>query len=215
MRAAIFDHVLDAQVLSAILGINYKVVTLCDYLRYAQHREALLRVSQERRNLLPLLPEIENVYWSRKDLFSRKLWVLDGRKRTIVDYVRFNTAKNPFHSFESRAAFRWLCKAQLTVVRRWVLEEGGCKDIVVLENLAQANISVHIPAIAWCHLVDMRPRIMQLGVGEVAQRLYRAFAVHCANLWKERGFAAVKLWLRSEQADLGDVADWLIAEGGA
>jgi hypothetical protein len=212
LRAAIFDHVIDAQVLSAILAIDYKVVTLPHYLRYARLREPLLRVSQEQRNLLPLLPKIASAQWARKDLFSRKLWVRDGRRCTLVDYTRFSATEfNTFHSFDSPAAFRWLCKAQLTVVRYWSNE----KDTSVLENLAKANITVRIPAIAWCHLIAhaVRWRIAELGVGEVAQRLYRVFATHCAVLWKNQGFNAVKSWLGGAEANLGDVGDWLIAEG--
>lgn len=211
LRAAIFEHLSDKELLSAILAIEYKIVTLRDYLSYAWHAAVVRRVAQERRNLLPLLPQVSSTYWHRKDLFSRKLWVRDGRRNTVVDYSRFSVSETkPFSSFASRSAFRWLCKAQLTVIRAWSLS----KSVTVLENLAQANISVRIPAVAWSHLMDPHHRIEQLGVGVVAQRLYRAFAVHCAAIWKEQGFAALKLWLRSsQQADFGIMADWLVAEG--
>lgn len=215
LRAAIFGHLLDAGVLSAMLAIEYRLVTLRGYLQFARHRDALLRVSTERRNLLPLLPEISRGYWGREDLFSHKLWVRGGRKRTLVDYPRFGSSRdtNRFSSFESRGAFRWLCKAQLTVVRSWVSAGRGRKHVTVLENLAKANINVRIPAIAWCHLVEFRYRVELLGVGEPVQRLYRAFASHCAVLWNERGFAAVKRWLLSVR--LSDMADWMAAEGVA
>ena len=216
LRASIFDHVLEADMLSAILAIDYRAMTLCDYLRFAVHRDAVLRVAQERRNLLPLLPEISKDYWNRKDLFSRKLWVKDGRKRTVVDYARFS--ENQVHGFESldsRAALRWLGKAQLTVVRRWASASGGGKNTAVLENLSRANITEKIPAIVWGHIVAASTghRVAQLGVSEWAQRLYRAFAVHCAAMWKEQGFAALRIWLKGDQSSIGDVADWLVAEG--
>lgn len=217
LRAAIFDHLLDADVLSALLAIDYKkLITLKYYLGFARHRDGLLRVSREHRNLLPLLPEIDRAYWNRKDLFSRKLWVRDGRKRTLVDYRKFMTIKsssNRFASFDSRGAFRWLCKAQLTVVRHWV-SAWSFKNLTVLENIAKANINVHIPAIAWRHMVTYRQQLDRIGVCEPVQRLYRLYASHCAALWKDRGFTAVKEWLRSETgANLGDLADWLAAEG--
>lgn len=216
LRASIFDHVLEADLLSAILAVDYKLVTLCDYLRYAVHRDAVLRVAQERRNLLPLLPEISKDYWGRKDLFSRKLWVKDGRKRTLVDYSRFGGgSRHGFYSFDSRTAWRWLGKAQLTVVRRWASAGGGRKNVTVLENLSRANINVKIPAVAWCYIMSASAghRVMQLGVSEWVQRLYRAFAQHCADMWKERGFAALRKWLQAEPVSLGDMADWLVAEG--
>lgn len=224
LRASIFDHVLEADLLSAILAIDYKLVTLCDYLRYAVHRDAVLRVAKERRNLLPLLPEISKEYWGREDLFSRKLWVKDGRKRTLVDYTRFGSsyrrfgarcARRGFYSVDSRAAWRWLGKAQLTVVRKWASVNGGGKNVTVLENLSRANIHVKIPAVAWCYIMSASagPRVMQLGVSEWVQRLYRVFAQHCADMWKERGFDALRKWLQAEPDALGDMADWLVAEG--
>lgn len=216
LRASIFDHVLDADVLSAILAIDYNLVTLRDYLSYAVHRDALLRVSREHRNLLPMLPQITKEHWGRKDLFSRKLWVKDGRSRTLVDYTRFSENKvNCFASLDSRAALRWLGKAQLTVVRRWASPGGGGKNVAVLENLSRANITVKIPAIAWSRIVTagaMRS-VARLGVSEWVQRLYRAFAVHCAAVWKAEGFVALKAYLKNDPMALSDVADWLAAEG--
>lgn len=216
LRAAIFEHVLNADLLSAILAIDYKLVTLRDYLRYAVRQDDILRVAHEHRNLLPLLPEISEDYWGRTDLFSRQLWVKDGRRRTVVDYARFSKHKGlSFASFDTRSAFRWLGKTQLTVVRRWSSGSGGRKNVAVLENLSRANITAKIPAIAWSHIVvaSAGHRLAQLGVSEWVQRLYRAFAEHCAEMWKEQGFAALKLWLKSVHADLGDLADWLSAEG--
>ncbi|WP_199028879.1 PcfJ domain-containing protein [Ralstonia sp. ASV6] len=213
LRAAIFDHVLDAEVLSAMLAIEYDVVWFHDYLRHAKNRDALLKVSKERRNLLPLLRDIRVDQWSRDDLFSRKLWVRDGRKRTLVEYPRFNASGNRFVPLESRAAMRWLFKSKLTVIRKWASVNGGGKDPVVVENLARANITVDIPAIAWWHLVTRSYSVRQLGVSDPVQRLYRAFAIHCAAMWKEQGFAHLKNWLQSGQANLGDIADWLRVEG--
>lgn len=213
LRASIFDHVLDADLLSAILAIDYKLITLRDYLAYAVHRDAVLRVARERRNLLPLLPVISKEYWRRKDMFSRKLWVKDGRKRTLVDYSRFGRDHHVFQSCDSRAAWRWLTNAQLTVVRRWA--GAGRKNVTVLENLGRANINAKIPAIAWSYIMTASSgnRVMRLGVSECAQRLYRAFAHHCAVMWKERGFGALQAWLKPDPGDLGDIADWLVAEG--
>lgn len=218
LRAALFDHVLTPDLMSAILAMQYKIVTITDYIWYARQHDDVLRIAKERRNLLPLLPWIAREKWKRQDLFSRKLWVKNGRKRTQVDYAAFNAfldyPSSRFRSFESAAAFRWLSKAPLTVVRCWAAANfGGNKDLNILENIAQANISVHIPAMAWCHLVKGNRQIQRLGVHPSIQQLFRVFANHCAALWKDQGFAKVKAWLRSNQADLGDIMDWLLAEG--
>ncbi|MEX3606638.1 MAG: hypothetical protein VB142_11420 [Burkholderia sp.] len=64
-----------------MLAIDYRDSAFLRYLRYARLRPALVKVATEHRNLLPLLsPGITPEQWGRDDLFSRKLWVRDGRK---------------------------------------------------------------------------------------------------------------------------------------
>lgn len=212
LRAGIFEHVLDRELVSVALSINYTLTTLRDYLRYAFHRTDVLRIAQERRNMLPILPWIATTHWHRRDLFSRALWVKADGSPVFADSPNFPFAPSiHFRAFDSFAAFRWLCKAKLTVVRRW----ASCRNPDVLENLAAASIQVSIPAIAWCHIVSIaeRPQLARLGVGEPAQRLYRAFARHCATLWATKGFSVLRDWLKRNPHAIADVADWLVAEG--
>jgi hypothetical protein len=214
LRAMLYDHFLDPELVSALMAVDYRTtVSLTSYLQVAQQAEAFLRVARERRNLLPLLTMIAPAYRERRDLFSRALWVRDGRTRTLVDYRRFSLTKfAEFESFPTRASFRWICRAQISVVKRWASGEDG-RQTQPIENIVAANINVRLPAIAWYPLVKPGERFLRLGVGEVAQRLVRAFAMHCEALWRERGFAALKEWLRERDARPGDVADWLLAEG--
>lgn len=93
LRAAFFQHFLDREVLSAMLAIDYQDTSFRRYLWYAQQRHALIKVATEHRNLLPLLPDINPVQWGRDDLFSRKLWVRDGRKSTALDRRPIRLAK--------------------------------------------------------------------------------------------------------------------------
>lgn len=214
LRAKLFDHVFDEALCKTLLAIAFGSWTLTEYLRFAMHRKAVLRVADERRNLLPLLLRIEDGYWERTDLFSRKVWVRDGRNRTLVDYKRFSAGGKVRHfsSFDSRAAWRWFGKAQLTVVRAWGL---GNRDVNVIENLCRANITVKIPAVAWCEMVSGGSgyQFRRLGVGEAPQRVYRAFAKHCAAMWRNVGFKALQAWLERERGAFADIADWLIDEG--
>jgi hypothetical protein len=213
LRAAVFEHLLDKEIISGMLAARFASVTLSDYLRHARDRDAFLRVAREHRNLLPLMAEISPAYWQRKDLFSRGMWVRDGRKRTVVDYKRFGATEFArFTSFESKAAFRWLLKAPLTVVRTWGAS-GGDRNPTPLENIARADITVHVPAIVWCHIIRSEYDCRPLGVRDPVRKLYRAFVSHCAMVWKRDGFAALKAWLRTDEAAFGDIVDWLAAEG--
>lgn len=211
LRAALYEHVLDPALVSALMAINFRAsVNLTEYLRFARSKPAILRIAKERRNLLPLVPYIAPKYRDRKDLFSRAIWVRDGRIRTLVDYQRFSGSKLTFESFPSRASFRWLCRAPLTVVKRWA-KDG--RKTMILENIVAANITAKLPAIAWCQLVSPRRSFTRLGVSEVAQRLLRTFAAHCEATWRQQGYVELKQWLRTRDGQLGDVVDWLLAEG--
>lgn len=214
LRAALYDHFLNPELVSALMAVDYRAtVSLASYLQVAQQADAYLRVARERRNLLPLLTMIAPTYRERRDLFSRDLWVRDGRTRTLVDYQRFSLTKHAeFESFPTRASFRWICRAQISVVKRWATGVDG-RQTQPIENIVAANINARLPAIAWYPLVQPGTRFLRLGVSEVAQRLMRVFAAHCEALWNERGFAALRGWLREPEARLGDVADWLLAEG--
>lgn len=214
LRAILFDHLLDREVVSAALAIDYRHLSLERYLRLARRRADLLRVSREQRNMLPILQQIAPSYWARKDLFSRKLWVRDGRICTLVDYRRFAVTHGRFTSFQTRAAYRWLCKASFSVVAHWVTL--GNKHPMTIENLARANITVKLPAIAWQCMVEYHPRLAGLGVSDPAQRFYRAFANECHNRWKRLGFPALRQWLnRAGRGAIYDISDWLVAEGVA
>lgn len=214
LRAALYDHFLNPELVSALMAIDYRAtMSLTSYLQVAQQADAYLRVARERRNLLPLLAMIAPAYRERPDLFSRALWVREGRARTLVDYRRFSLTKSAeFESFPTRASFRWICRAQISVVKRWAFGVDG-RQTQPIENIVAANINARLPAIAWYPLVQPGTRFLRLGVSEVAQRLMRAFAAHCEALWRDRGFAELKGWLRQPEARLGDVADWLLAEG--
>jgi hypothetical protein len=224
LRAAFFQHILDNDVLSAMLVINYKHASFADYLRYARYRPALLKVAVEHRNLLPLLPGLNPLQWGRDDLFSRKLWVKDGRKTTALDRRPIRLGKGeevfrlnhvlthppmPCQSFEKRSAWRWLSRASSVIVREWV---GRGNTIIV--NLALARVSDNSPVYAYVQIVRSAHRLERYGVSPEIQRLLRVFLKHCATRWKEKGYADVRVWLRdSNQANLSNMLDYLDAEG--
>lgn len=221
LRAAFFQHFLDRDVLSAMLAIDYHDSGFLRYLRYARLRPALVKVATEHRNLLPLLPGINPEQWGRDDLFSRKLWVRDGRKSTALDRRPIRFAKGqgfsqwqqrtPYQSFDVAAAWRWLSKASSVIVREW-----SGKNNTIIANLALANVSAKAPVYAYVWVLREAQRLDRYGVSPRIQQLLRLFLTHCAKLWKEKGYKEVRLWLRdNNQSRLSIMLDYLDAEGFA
>ena len=216
LRAAFFQHIVDAEVMSALGAIDFfRVMTLQGYLPYAVHRNGLLKVATEHRNLLPILEGINPEHWGRADLFSKRVWVKDGRKSTAIDRKPLRVDVSPgrrYRSFEHAAAWKWLNKAPLGAVREWSIN----RDISVISNLALANVSARIPVIALSHVIRASRTFSHLGVSEQVQIVYRLFLLHVALLWKDIGYEGVKMWLRlNHHSNLSIMYDYLAREGFA
>lgn len=216
LRAVWWDHFVDREMLSALLAMDWRKWTVAGYLKYVRHRPALLKVAAEHRNLLPVLKEINPQQWGRNDLFSRKLWVRDGRKSTALDRRPVQPEccwGYRLRSFESAAPWRWLSRASSLIVREW----AGVKNNPVIEDLALANCAgIHAPVCAYVKLIRFSNRTRFPAGSPLVRQLYRVFLKHCAQIWKERGFAAMRRWLRNDpESDLTLMADYLHAEGFA
>ena len=216
LRAVWWDHFVDREMLSALLAMDWRKWTVAGYLKYVRHRPALLKVAAEHRNLLPVLKEINPQQWGRNDLFSRKLWVRDGRKSTALDRRPVQPEccwGYRLRSFESAAPWRWLSRASSLIVREW----AAVKNNPVIEDLALANCGgIHTPVCAYVKLIRFSNRTRFPAGSPLVRQLYRVFLKHCAQIWKERGFAAMRRWLRNDpESDLTLMADYLHAEGFA
>lgn len=234
LRAALWEHILDRDVVSAQLALHRDTLSFASCLDWAvNRREHLLRVTSESRNLLPLLVSIDFKHWHRSDLFSRKLWVRGGRKSTPVDRGFYNASElerhfaghmrrfpNKLHSFETKSGWRWLSNASMMIVKSWV---AYGRDNAVATNLALAtsNIKMKIPVVAVVRLIEASPdnrsaRLPQYGVSPVLQQLYRLYLNHAAQLWADEGFKAVKTWAGYPGGSrFSDVVDYLESEGFA
>ncbi|CEG14791.1 conserved hypothetical protein [Xanthomonas citri pv. citri] len=235
LRAALWEHFLDRDVVSAQLALHRDTLSFASCLDWAvNRREHLLRVTSESRNLLPLLVSIDFKHWHRSDLFSRKLWVRGARKTTPVDRGFYNASESGqhlsgygrssrygFHSFETKAAWRWLSNASMMIVKSWV---AYGRDNAVATNLALAtsNIQRKIPVVAVVRLIEASPDNRQArdlpryGVSPVLQQIYRLYLIHAAQLWADEGFKAVRAWAGYPGSNrFSDVVDYLEAEGFA
>jgi len=211
LRAAFFDHVYDSCLMSAILVVDYTKVSFPTYLTYARHREGFMKVAHEHRNLLPLLPYINPSCWGMDDLFSRKLWVKDGRKSTKLDRRPISIGKEGIKSFDTVTAWRWMLKASPVVLCNWA--NFKYKSSTMLTNIALANINVKAPVLAYAKLVKLAYRLEVYGVSEAVQRLIRVYLHESARVWKEEGFKVVRPWIHQNADHIGSVIDYLDAEG--
>jgi hypothetical protein len=218
LRAAFWRHIVDKEVVSAAMTIKYNKIPFADYMKYAMHREAFLKVAATHRNLLPVLPHINPEQWGRADLFSRKLWVRDGRLYTALDRQAFHwsTGHRSFNSFDRPASWRWLSKSSPLIVKAWLARDSTTRDII-LTNLALVDINVRAPVIAYTHILHSSSRLADHGVSPRTQKLLSLFLMHCAAIWENEGFVKVKAWLKSDggSANFGLMLDYLEAEGYA
>lgn len=218
LRKNVWTDVIDRSVLSVVaIIVGWRSpLTMRDYLRYACHGPALTRLLAQNRNCLPLLSRIQPAHWDRTDLFSRRLWVKDGRKTTLVDRSGFY---RPFYSitrrggprlssFASPVAHRWLMRAPVSVVAKFA--EVMNNDVI--ENIALSNLPERVPAILLTTLVTMSRRLSP-GVRPEYQRIFRAWTNRCCEIWNAQGYRYLREHLRQLSDELGDIIDWTNCDG--
>lgn len=228
LRGDFCKYIQDKEVLScmlainhgvSMLAINHGVTTLDRYLYLARHRAGLLKVAREHRNLLPLLLAIHPTCWHRDDLFSRKLWVKDGRKTTPLDrfpkpatrYFILDESAIKIASFNDPALWRYLLKAPNTVIKQW----ANFPHPVLMTNLMKANITVKAPVAAYIVLFNLQFFMIEHGVRTDIQRLYRLFLTEAARIWEADGYKKVREWLLRSRRQFINVHDYLKHEGFA
>lgn len=227
IRAVIYDHFVDRDVMSAMLAIDYNRLPFLKYIQWHRdRRNHLLRVASERRNLLPLLAAIDAKQWARPDLFSRKIWVKGGRMSTVVDRGGFLAEQTGVfrvarasRSFDSKAGWKWLSSAPFNAVKTWCGEGGMNPAVATNIGIACSTIEQRIPVLALQHVIREpvyrhKGGLPRYGVSPVAQQLYRLFLLHSIEVWRTRGHAELKRWIaNSGEASMGNMLDYLEAEG--
>jgi hypothetical protein len=233
LRKAFHEHIREKEVFAAALGTNHKAMSIADYACFARNRVGLLKQWRERRNLVPLLPFIEPAYWDRDDLFSRANWVGQDGIVNNADFTlvaRHSPYSLPsraysggvFSPFETKSQFRWLSRSSNMIVKKYV-EEGMDNDAVAL--MADLNVDRKLPVLAIRHIMgsvaSVRNKIAFVAHADNPAHLadsrirsvYRAFAIHCADLWRDDGHAGMKARIQGEEGDIGHVFDYLVAVG--
>ncbi|RMR11223.1 hypothetical protein ALP90_200196 [Pseudomonas amygdali pv. ulmi] len=211
LRKNIWVEVIDRQLLSAVVALRGwgASMYLSDYLTYAVHADAVLRIALEHRNCLPLLVLIASKHWGRPELFSRKTWVKDGRKSTLIDRQGFEKNRR-LSSFMKPVSHRWLLAAPLTVI----YEYAQSPNTTALENIASSNLPKRVPAIVLSALVRNSRQLGRQVLPEY-QRIIRLWVLRCCEVWQTRGFAHLRLHMDQLRHELLNLLDWANAEGVA
>lgn len=75
LRAALFEHILDKDIIKLLMIISHSRIGFIQYLHTARSQAGFRKVASENRHLLPLLSGIDPSLWGLDDLFSRSRWV--------------------------------------------------------------------------------------------------------------------------------------------
>lgn len=212
LRAAFYEHIAEKDLLGAAWALNYRYGNLTSYLTLALRADEVRRIARESRNLLPLMASIRPEHWTRTDLFSRKIWVRDGRKTTMADRKAFS---DKTCSFATPSGWRWIANAKMSVVAEWI--NGGVgpsrADTDIIEIFAHANIGATVPSHVWRHLLRFRRHFFRTPNNrDQIGRIFRAFVLESERIWKTQGFGALRTWIRNEMR-LQNIADWFNGEG--
>lgn len=228
IRTAFHRHFREPELFRAILSMDHRAMSLSDYVYYGGNREGVLKVWNERKNLIPMLPFIKRGFWGDDNLFSADWWTspsgplaTPGFKETDGRWMpsRF-LGVGTFSPFGDRKAFKWLTRSKNSVVKSWV--RYG-KSPLIAELMSELNLPKNTPARIQAHVVtELHGRLSQLenfGV-ELADvragvlNAFRAYAGHFVEIRNERRYRdAMNEFFNGHGRGTGEVFDYLINEG--
>lgn len=208
VRACIWDHLIDRDVLKVCKRIDPFKLSLYDYLKYHRYREHAIRISNERPNLLPLLQCVKVEHWKDLSLFSKKYWI--GEEPLARSFMRAGS-KNILGVPLSSREWNWLNKASMVVVRKMLSFRHFENNIdMMLPYFAEASASINtkkIPVIAWLNLIQNFSSIYYVGGNwggtKVSTKhkarvktLIRTYLVECATIWEREGYKSLQRKLK-------------------
>jgi len=228
IRAAFHRHFRDPELFRAILSMDYRGMTLADYVHYAGNREGVLKVCRERKNLLPLLPFVRRDQWGDDDFLSQRRWTDPSGPLSSPEFTAETQPATPsrashwgtFEPFPDRASFQWLARSRNTVVREWVRHH---KDPLAASIMAEINLPRKTPAVVAGKMVRAVAEALQLlrafeiepeTVREGMIIAFRAYAAGWARLNEREGYRRLSSAVRSD-SNASLVMDYLIHRGFA
>lgn len=215
LRSLFYAHFYERDVIKALMSVNYKYVGFFNYIRCLLLKTDFFRVVNERKNLLPVLLEIDSKYWSRMDIFSKKIWCAKTSQMPLCVTNSFSSRKSKsFYSFSNVSVFRWLFSQKTTIIRTWIKHRHAD-----LEVLKQAIESASKPPATYaiCALMERvqgNISLMQEHT-ESMTFLFKAFLNESNAVWESAGYTALRKWVPINAHRMASVFDYLRVEGFA
>lgn len=218
LHSLIWEHFIDDEVQSAVVGMYGTSGDLVRYLHHAQYRDSLIKVAREHQNLLPLLRLIYPQSWGQDELFAKKLWYRNGRAYTALDRYPYKLGKRessairiikagkivPHHlSFAEADDWNWLRRAPVTAVRTWVAW-GARPEIIAL--FAEASKNQQVSTMEWIDLLQFLQRFDLTPEHTVQMtRFVRLYLEEYAQKCSKEG--------KDTHIIIRPLLDWLLSEG--
>ncbi|MFK4132297.1 PcfJ domain-containing protein [Pseudomonas luteola] len=204
-------------------------LTLADYIDVLPHNDRLLTLKAEKPNLFRLLGTMHPDLWYRDDIFSRKLWVKNGRKTTVID------RETVYSSYDNPSVFNWLSKAPSSIV--WMLmaplstyeiDRREENRIRIVEFFIRNKFERNIPVAIYSSIIKRFNRflnhaafgsLLRCDEGEVShqseqcERYLNILKCHLVTFWRDNGYAELRHYL-SHSYIIDDLEDWLLLGGG-
>lgn len=203
---------------STIVGF-LRSLTLNQYIAFSDKTSAMERIYAERPNLMPLLLGIPTSMWSRSDLFSKKLWVKNNGKPTIID------RKTELISFDNITQQRWVFSKSSTFVRQFFTLNAGIQtkiiqrqSMVALNHLIEAKIEHKLLT---CMYLDLLKEAENYTTSyhfrtidpKHITKLLHLHKLHNLEILEKSGYRAIQKQYLSRTHQHHMMMDWLVEEG--
>ena len=213
LRTQFYSHFYDREVVRALMSVDYKYVGFFQYIQCLVYRNEFIRVVKERKNLLPVFLKINSTYWTREDIFSKKIWCKLGKKSKLCDQKRFSAKSiKTFHSFESVSVFRWLFSQKTTVIKAWVEHRNVELDVIKLAVESASKSPAAYALVSLMRNVDSDFVLIKNHRNEMIF-LYRAFLNESNAVWETEGYPALRKWITLNIHRMKSFYDYLL-DGG-
>lgn len=230
MRHLFHAYIIDKELLRAVMAIDFRNLSVAEYIRYHNQKKAVLRIYKERPNLMPLLLIIKEDYFSHTDLFAEKNWVdkavpqqintAPNHGNTLLEFGGNTGAffdKTPY--IKDPTAFRWVLGAPNTVIYALVKSDyiglataiERSRFVGILARASQ-NLKNKVPTLVIKHIINHNYAIRNFELEDRYIRILHIYLNHIGLMWKEHGYNHTKAYIRSSN-ELHIIVDWFIDEG--
>lgn len=204
-KKKLWGDILDREILKLISAIKFNQ-TISDHAFFSQNFDGFMKVAREHKNLTPLLFCIKPEYWTYDNLFSRKLWVKNGRKTTKLS--RDIKSVKKLNPFEESRAWNFMRTAPISLIR--VISEKICKNfdgMKLVDILSRCSLNTNSYIIAYSVVAKKISPIRYNNIH--IHRVLSAFFFYCDKITKKNKYKDAYRIIDFESEKLPDIFDFL------